>query len=280
MENDEESEISSEFGRVLRMVMGAAMQAKEASERRSQDQFRQSEQLAAVLKKDMSSPSFTQLSGAQIADRMTVASELAGAHRTAAHAFMAGSDRLRNEMGINVEDLYKNHPQSAEERHAALRHAIDDYQASARLSQEAAAEHETAAQEPDGSEAEASAARLDDQAAEREESAETHLAASEQAEAEVQLDERGRDAAEARQAENTPTLGHPVAAPAAGATAHPEHVGPGAVTAAAALARARAMQGFPHRPSDAVRLGLANRPARRRATGQSQSRSQGAEVTR
>lgn len=35
MENNEESEISMEFGRVLRMTLGAAMQAKEAADRRA-----------------------------------------------------------------------------------------------------------------------------------------------------------------------------------------------------------------------------------------------------
>ena len=41
MENDEESEISMEFGRVLRMSLGAAMQAKEASDRRAATRTRQ-----------------------------------------------------------------------------------------------------------------------------------------------------------------------------------------------------------------------------------------------
>ena len=116
MEIDEESDISMEFGRALRMTLGAALQAKEAADRRAASQdptahtHRVQQQLAAVLKKDMAAPGFVKMSSQQIADRMTVASELSDRHPDASKAFMAGSDRLRNELGINVEDIYKNHP--------------------------------------------------------------------------------------------------------------------------------------------------------------------------
>ena len=176
MENDEESDISMEFGRVLRMSLGAAIQAKEASDRRAANQnpaaqtHQAQQQLAAVLKKDMVSQDFTKMSSQQIADRMTVASELSANHRDASKAFMAGSDRLRNELGINIEDIYKNHPQSAEERHHALRNAIDDYHASARLNQETHVERGQ-----DEPEAETQAELKDEQAQEREEAAEGHL---------------------------------------------------------------------------------------------------------
>lgn len=281
MENDEESDISMEFGRVLRMALGAALQAKEAADRRAANQdptaqtHRMQQQLASVLKKDMAAPGFVKMSSQQIADRMTVASELSARHPDASKAFMAGSDRLRNELGINVEDIYKNHPQSVEERYHALRNAIDDYQASARLNQEASAERGQ-----DEPEASLQAEAKEEQSQAREEAAEGHLNKAEQAEGEVQLDARDRDAAEGREAVNAPSLGKPETQHATGASVHPDDVGPGSKTAAAVLARARAGQGFPNKPGEAVRFGRSSRPAAQRGSVQARKRGQGAEVSR
>ncbi len=281
MENDEESDISMEFGRVLRMSLGAAMQAKEASDRRAANQnpaaqtYQAQQQLAAVLKKDMASPDFLKLSSRQIAVRMTVASELSAGHRDASKAFMSGSDRLRNELGINIEDMYKNHPQSAEERHRALKNAIDDYHASTRLNQEASAEREKEAQE-----AAPQAEAKEEQAQVREEAAESHSAKAEQAEGETQLDQRDRDAGEGRESVNAPSLGKPESQRAMGANVHPDDLGPGSKTAAAVLARARAVHGFPSKPGDAVLFGKSTRPAAQHGAGLARKRGQSAEVTR
>lgn len=281
MENDEESDISMEFGRVLRMALGAALQAKEAADRRAANQdptaqtHRMQQRLASVLKKDMAAPGFVKMSSQQIADRMTVASELSARHPDASKAFMAGSDRLRNELGINVEDIYKNHPQSVEERYHALRNAIDDYQASARLNQEASAERGQ-----DEPEASTQTEAKEEQSQARGEAAEGHLNKAEQAEGEVQLDARDRDAAEGREAVNAPSLGKPETQHATGASVHPDDVGPGSKTAAAVLARARAGQGFPNKPGEAVRFGRATRPAPQRGNVQARKRGQGAEVSR
>lgn len=281
MENDEESDISMEFGRVLRMSLGAAMQVKEAFDRRAANQnpvvqtHRAQQQLAAVLKKDVASPDFTKLSSQQIADRMTVASELSANHRDASTAFMSGSDRLRNELGINIEDIYKNHPQSAEERHQAVRNAIDDYHASARLNQEAAVERGQG--EP---EAATQAEIKEDQAQEWEEAAEGHLAKAEQAEGETQIDARDRDAGEGREEASTPALGKPETQHALGANGRPDDLGQGSKTAAAVQARARAGQGFPAKPGEAVHFGKSTKPAAQRGNGQARKRGQRAEVTR
>lgn len=281
MENDEESEISMEFGRVLRMGLGAAMQVKEASDRLAANQdseaqkHRLQQQVASVLKKDMAAPGFVKMSSQQIADRMTVASELSARHPDASKAFMAGSDRLRNELGINVEDIYKNHPQSAAERYQALRNAIDDYQASARLNQEANAERGQ-----DEPEAATQAEVKEEQSQAREEAAEGHLSKAEQAEGEIQVDARDRDAAEGREAVNVPSLGRPETQHATGASVHPDGVGPGSKTAAAVLARARAVHGFPAKPGEAVRFGKATRPAAQHGSVQARKRGQSAEVSR
>lgn len=281
MENDEESDISMEFGRVLRMALGAALQAKEAADRRAANQdptaqmHRMQRRLASVLKKDMAAPGFVKMGSQQIADRMTVASELSARHPDASKAFMAGSDRLRNELGINVEDIYKDHPQSVEERYYALRNAIDDYQASTRLNQEASAERGQ-----DEPEASPQAEAKEEQSQAREEAAEGHLNKAEQAEGEVQLDARDRDAAEGREAVNAPSLGKPETQHATGASVHADDVGPGSKTAAAVLARARAGQGFPTKPGEAVRFGRATRPAAQRGSVHARKRGQGAEVGR
>ncbi|MGO2809741.1 MAG: hypothetical protein ACTIAQ_13635 [Glutamicibacter arilaitensis] len=281
MENDEESDISMEFGRVLRMALGAAMQAKEASDRRAANRdpeaqaHRLQQQVASLLKKDMASPDFVKMSSQQIADRMTVASELSARHPDASKAFMAGSDRLRNALGINIEDIYKNHPQSPMERYQALRNAIDDYQASSRLDQEANAERGH-----DAPEASTQAEAKEEQSQAREEAAEGHLEKAEQAEGETQLDARDRDAAEGREAVNAPSLGRPETQHATGASVHPDDMGQGSKAAAAVLARARAVHGFPTKPGEAVRFGKSSRPAAQHGSGHARKRGQSAEVTR
>ncbi|WP_349931842.1 hypothetical protein ABNP34_16470 (plasmid) [Glutamicibacter mishrai] len=287
MENDEESDISMEFGRVLRMALGSAMQVSETKARQamqqqqSQEQSSQLEQresqnkLAWNLNTDLKSSSFAHMSGEQIADRMTVASHLAPNFTNAAKAYMAGSDRLRNEMGINIEDINRNHPLSAEDRHAALRNAIDDYRASARMNQEASAERGL-----DEPEATAQAEIKDEQSQAREEAAEGHLYKAEKAEGEVQLDVRDRDAAEGREAVNAPSLGRPETQHATGVSVHPDGTGHGSKTAAAVLARARAVHGFPTKPGEAVRFGKSSRPAAQHGSGQARKRGQSAEVSR
>lgn len=287
MENDEESDISMEFGRVMRMALGSTMQVAETKARQAtqlqqmQEQSAQQAQreiqskLAWNLNLELKNPSFASMSGEQIADRMTVASQLAPNFPNAAKAYMAGSDRLRNDLGINVEDINRDHPLSAEDRHAALRNAIDDYHASARLNQEATVERGH-----DEPEAATEAEVKEDQAEVREESAEGHLVKGEQADGEVQLDARDRDAAEGREAVNVPSLGKPETQHATGASVHPDDVGPGSKTAAAVLARARAGQGFPNKPGEAVRFGRSTRPAAQRGNVQARKRGQGAEVSR
>lgn len=49
---------------------------------------------------------------------------------------MTGADRIRNQFGINVEDLNQNHPTAATDRHRALRDALDDYLAGQRAKAE------------------------------------------------------------------------------------------------------------------------------------------------
>jgi len=149
MVNDhEESEIIQDFGQLLRTVMGSGMQAAEQAQRRAA--MRAQEQalneareraVAQMISQEFASDKFWRSAGSEaIADRMTLCLELAtkhGASSEAARAFMAGADRIRNQYGINVEDINNDHPLSAVDRHHALRDALDDYLAGERANAEA-----------------------------------------------------------------------------------------------------------------------------------------------
>lgn len=144
MENQEESEMMQDFGSIARAVMGSGMQLAEHAQRRAQMRLAEANanaererNIAQLVHRDLSSPKFWKNAGSEaIADRMIVASELAGRHEAASQAFMAGADRIRNQFGINVEDLNRDHPTAATDRHRALRDALDDYLAGQRAKAE------------------------------------------------------------------------------------------------------------------------------------------------
>lgn len=167
MVNDhEESEIIQDFGQLLRAVMGSGMQAAEQAQRRAA--MRAQEQavseareraVAQMVGQEFASDKFWRSAGSEaIADRMTLCLELAtkhGASSEAARAFMAGADRIRNQYGINVEDINNDHPLSAVDRHHALRDALDDYLAGERANAEARALNAAEGRESDPRESEA-----------------------------------------------------------------------------------------------------------------------------
>lgn len=147
MENQEESEIIADFGQIVRTVMGSGMQAAEQAQRRAamkaeERQIDESKEraVAQMIGRDFASDKFWKTAGSEaIADRMTVAVELAtkhGANSEAARAFMTGADRIRNQYGINVEDINRDHPTASTDRHQALRDALDDYLAGERSNAE------------------------------------------------------------------------------------------------------------------------------------------------
>lgn len=144
MENQEESEMMMDFGSIARAVMGSGMQLAEHAQRQAQMRLAEANanaererNIAQLVHRDLSSPKFWKNAGSEaIADRMIVASELAGRYEAASQAFMAGADRIRNQFGINVEDLNRDHPTAATDRHRALRDALDDYLAGQRANAE------------------------------------------------------------------------------------------------------------------------------------------------
>lgn len=148
-ENEDESEMAAQFGNMLRVVMGSGMQLREAQARREQmqvaertaqadQQTRAEANVAAMMNREMYNPEFWRTAGSEsIADRVTVAAHLAGAHPEARGAWMHAADVLRNDYGINLELMNKDHPTSLVDRHAALRDALDDYFGRQRLDAEA-----------------------------------------------------------------------------------------------------------------------------------------------
>lgn len=148
-ENEEESEMAAQFGNILRVAMGSGMQIREAQARRAQmqasertaeadRQTRSEGTVAAMVNREVYNPEFWRTAGSEsIADRVTVAAHLAGTHAEARAAWMHSADVLRNDYGINLERMNKDHPTSLVDRHAALRDALDDYFARQRLDAEA-----------------------------------------------------------------------------------------------------------------------------------------------
>ncbi|XKH55147.1 hypothetical protein LG284_16605 (plasmid) [Citricoccus nitrophenolicus] len=148
-ENEEESEITAQFGNMLRVAMGSGMQIREAQARRAQmqasertaeadRQTRNEAAVAAMVNREVYNPEFWRTAGSEsIADRVTVAAHLAGTHAEARGAWMHAADVLRNDYRINLERMNRDHPTSLVDRHAALRDALDDYFARQRLDAEA-----------------------------------------------------------------------------------------------------------------------------------------------
>lgn len=139
MAENEESEIASEFGRTLRLALSGVMQAREAFARRAQmtQAARQAEVerehqgqavLARSVGQELHSAGFWKKAGSEsIADHVTVAAHLSPNHPEARTGYMHAADRLRNDYGINIEQINRDHPNALAERHAALRDALDDY---------------------------------------------------------------------------------------------------------------------------------------------------------
>lgn len=139
MAENEESEITESIAIMARTLTGSAMQARESSARRHQMEaqwkttleerdHRQEAQLASSLRQEVYSREFWRTASSEnIADHMTVAAHLGQRHPDARMAAMHTADVLRNDYGINVELLNRDHPDSLEGRHHALRDALNDH---------------------------------------------------------------------------------------------------------------------------------------------------------
>lgn len=218
MVEEAEAEIGAEFDRVLRSSLMSGMQMRELAERRQQERQRQTEQqgsresanqqaVASNLRSDAYSQQFwNNASAERVADNLTVASELAKDHPAASSAYMQMSDVLRNEYGINIEHINRDHPTAGADRHQAILDALDDKLASSRLTGEAAAERGEAAEaregaEADGEKSEAPGNDAPEQAGEAEATADGQR--SEAVAMESEADAKGDRAADKRESEST-----------------------------------------------------------------------------
>ena len=139
MAMDDESQIAEDFGMMVRMVTGASMQLREnqlraramqvqSVQRAGTEEARVRANAARVVQHDLYSRDFWQHAGSEsIADRLAVAAALGSNEPAARSAWMHGADVLRSEFGIDLQEINRAHPSSLEQRHAALRDALDDY---------------------------------------------------------------------------------------------------------------------------------------------------------
>lgn len=222
MMEQEETEIVQDLGRTARLILGSGMQATEQAQRRShlegQERLAQEQRAHAALladaarersmieqiRRDFSSTPFWKNAGSEsIADRMTVAAELAARHPEAGRTYMDGADRIRNQFGINIEDINRDHPTAPADRHAALRDALDDYFASHRLDAESDETQKTDHDQNVAGEKAAQVTQLEERADAElvEEAANLNLA--EDAGAEIAQDQKNTEGQEAK-AESTP----------------------------------------------------------------------------
>lgn len=145
---NEESEMSQEFGQLVRVLTGSGMQVQEANMRRKQarsieqarmDQQRQAQDkaMAEMVNETLNDRNFWATAGAEeIADNVTVAAHLSPTQPKARTAYMHASDMLRNEYGINLEDINRDHPTSLSDRHVAIRDELDSFFERQRVQQE------------------------------------------------------------------------------------------------------------------------------------------------
>lgn len=139
MAGEDEAQIADDFGQMVRMITGSAMQVRENQLRRRAVQQQQGHTAQAELQRreanvaravqhDLYSREFWRTAGAEsIADRLAVAAQLGDTHPAAQSAWMHGADTLRSQFGIDLQEINRAHPSSIPDRHAAMRDALDDY---------------------------------------------------------------------------------------------------------------------------------------------------------
>lgn len=160
--NEEESEVVEGISRIIRAASMSAMQLREAAERRQQKAEKMTEaeraqhaqeqhaqtatdrRVADSVYKSVQSPMFwNHADNARIAERMTVAQQLAGEHGKADSAFMLASDVLRDKYGIDAVSIMHGQG-SPMDRQNELLSALDHHNAAGRLRDESVKQEATA----------------------------------------------------------------------------------------------------------------------------------------
>lgn len=173
-------------------------------------------------------------------------------HPEAQAAYAHVRDLLRNDYGINIEDIHRDHPTALTDQHRALRDALDDYFAKKYLDAEAdetlATAHGTNTREATSEAGELREAT--DEAHEREEA---HHDKAEHYGAEVHQDRTNAMTEEHR----------PAAEPYGGSTAQGLAKIRETAGADVAASREKQAQGFPQSPENQIKTSATRRPARR-----------------
>lgn len=170
---NEETEMTQEFGQLVRILTGSSMQMREAAYRRSivkaeaesqrqaEQQRQQQEQFMAesVNEKLRSESLWANQDATEIADHVIVAGHLGQTHDVALSGYNYAADMLRDNYGINLAEMNRDHPTAWADRHEALQQALGDHFEAKQREAEAeqlSNQHEQQAQELQG---EAAAAR-------------------------------------------------------------------------------------------------------------------------
>lgn len=194
---NEESEMTQEFGQLVRILTGSSLQMREAAyhrnlakagveaARRQEQEQQQQEQLMAeaVNNKLRSESLWANQDATAIADHVIVAAHLGETNDTAMSGYRYASDMLRDNYGINLAEMNRDHPTAWADQHAALQQALlDHYEA-----QQKEVEAEQLASQP---ESEHQAQDLESEAAAARQSEAANLRRSEDYAAEQAQDEQ------------------------------------------------------------------------------------------
>src|SRR5690625_201066 len=134
---NEETEMTQEFGQLVRILTGSSIQIREAayhrsivkaeaeSARQAEQQRQQQEQLMAesVNEKLRSESLWARGDATEIADHVIVAAHLGETHEAALSGYHYAADMLRDNYGINLAEMNRDHPTSWADRHEALQQA-------------------------------------------------------------------------------------------------------------------------------------------------------------
>jgi len=138
---NEETEMTQEFGQLVRILTGSSIQIREAayhrsivkaeaeSARQAEQQRQQQEQLMAesVNEKLRSESLWARGDATEIADHVIVAAHLGETHEAALSGYHYAADMLRDNYGINLAEMNRDHPTSWADRHEALQQALSDH---------------------------------------------------------------------------------------------------------------------------------------------------------
>jgi hypothetical protein len=138
---NEETEMTQEFGQLVRILTGSSMQMREAAYRRSivkaeaesqrqaEQQRQHQEQLMAesVNEKLRSESLWANQDATEIADHVIVAQHLGKTHDAALSGYNYAADMLRDNYGINLAEMNRDHPTASADQHQALRDALESY---------------------------------------------------------------------------------------------------------------------------------------------------------